>query len=538
MGEKTAVIYARVSTTRQADDGLPVAGQVERGQKKAEALEATVVREFIDAGISGRTDARPAFRDAVAYCKAYQVDYFICWSTSRFARNKLDAAMHKRDLEKAGCRVVYVSVDIDNRTDSGWMTESILEIFDEHYSRQVSTDTLRSMMKNARDGYFNGGRVPFGYRTSPDGKRKRLEIDPEDAEIVRDVFKWCAEGCGAKTISMRLNEQGRLHRTAEWQKNTVAYLLKSWCYAGYTVFNRKNGLTGKERPFEDWIVTESHEGIVSKEVFMSVQNIIGERAPAEGGGSPHSNFVFTGLLKCGRCGSAMQTESAKGNGGKYHYYNCSASLRGKSCKSRRIPAGELDNWLIEAIMDRILTRERIAEFIRELHELTGEWVKIRAKKREGFVSSMRDVEKRQKKLFEVLELHGKDAPNLGDLTIRMRELRAQRDALERSLIQLEEEEIPQIDIGQHQVDQMAEILREVVTTSEDPKKQRLFFSGFINEIVLEDNEARIVYDPGKIVNRTGTDVVHSKDSWLPESVLLRTKTAIIQLPLRFIRKAA
>ncbi len=538
MGEKTAVIYARVSTTRQADDGLPVAGQVERGQKKAETLEATVVREFIDAGISGRTDARPAFRDAVAYCKSHQVDYFICWSTSRFARNKLDAAMHKRDLERAGCRVVYVSVDIDNRTDSGWMTESIMEIFDEHYSRQVSTDTLRSMMKNARDGYFNGGRVPFGYRTIEAGGRKKLEIEPTEASIVRDVFQWCIEGHGAKSIAMQLNEQGRLHRRAEWQKNTVGYLLKSWCYAGYTIFNRKNGLTGKERPVEDWITTESHEGIISKEIFMSVQNMIGDRAPSEGAGSPHSNFVFTGLLKCGICGSAMQTESAHGNGGKYHYYNCSAALRGKTCKSRRIPAGELDAWLIDAIMDRILTHARLAEFIQELHEITGEWVRNRAKRREGLVSSMSGVERSQKKLFEILELHGKDAPNLGDLTIRMRELRAHRDDLERQLIQLEEEEAPGIDIGPEQVEQMAEILREIVTTSEDPKKQRLFFSGFIKEIVLEDNEARIVYDPSKIVNNTGTDTVHSKNNWLPESGLLRTKTLAILLPGRFARKAA
>ncbi|MBU0592475.1 MAG: recombinase family protein [Gammaproteobacteria bacterium] len=516
MSEKTAVIYARVSTTRQADDGLPVAGQIERGHIKASSLEAIVVREFVDAGISGRTDSRPAFQDAVAYCKAFQVDYFICWSTSRFARNKLDAAMHKRDLEKTGCRVVYVSVDIDNRTDSGWMTESILEIFDEHYSRQVSTDTLRSMMKNARDGYFNGGRVPFGYRTVTEGKRKKLAIEPADAEIVRDAFQWCAEGHGAKIIAMRLNEQGRLHRTTEWQKNTIGYILKSWCYAGYTIFNRKNGLTGKERPMEDWIMTDSHEGIVSKEVFMNVQNIMEGRAPTEGSGSPRSNFVFTGMLKCGICGSAMQMESARGNGGKYRYYNCSAALRGKNCESRRIPAAELDAWLIDSIMDRILTRERIEEFINELHDLTGEWVKGRAKRRQSIVAAMTDVEKRQKKLFEVLELHGKDAPNLGDLTIRMRELRSQRDDLERSLIQLEEEESPHIDVDQDQIEEMAEILREIVSTSEDPKKQRLFFAGFINEIVLGDQEARIVYDPGKIVNRTGTDVVHSKNNWLPD----------------------
>lgn len=175
-----AIIYSRVSTVRQADDGLPIESQIEQGHKKAAMLGADVVRVFTDAGISGRTDERPSFQEAVKYCKAYSVEYFICWSTSRFARNKLNVALYKRELEKSGTRVVYVSVDLDNRMDSGWMMESMLEIFDEHYSRQISADTLRSMVKNAQDGFFNGGRVPFGYAAVPDGKRKRLIIvEPE-----------------------------------------------------------------------------------------------------------------------------------------------------------------------------------------------------------------------------------------------------------------------------------------------------------------------------------------------------------------------
>ena len=228
----TAIIYARVSTSRQADDGLPIESQIDQGHKKAVALGASVIRVFTDAGISGRTDERPAFRDAIAYCKAYGVDYFICWSTSRFARNKLDAALHKRDLEKCGTRVTYVSVDLDNRTDAGWMMESMLEIFDEHYSRQVSADTLRSMIKNARDGYFNGGRVPFGYRAIPDGKRKRLAIEESEAQIIRDIFSLYLSGMGCKAIAMTLNERARLRKNLKWNKNIVTATLKNDVYTG------------------------------------------------------------------------------------------------------------------------------------------------------------------------------------------------------------------------------------------------------------------------------------------------------------------
>ena len=512
----TGIIYARVSTSCQADDGLPIESQIDQGHKKAVALGASVIRVFTDAGISGRTDERPAFRDAIAYCKAYGVDYFICWSTSRFARNKLDAALHKRDLEKCGTRVTYVSVDLDNRTDAGWMMESMLEIFDEHYSRQVSADTLRSMIKNARDGYFNGGRVPFGYRAIPDGKRKRLAIEESEAQIIRDIFSLYLSGMGCKAIAMTLNERARLRKNLKWNKNIVTATLKNDVYTGKVVFNRADNRSGKIRPREDWIITPSHPAIIEEEIFMSVQEIFGERAPAEGGGSPHSGFVFTGLLRCGKCGLAMRSENGTGRSRRYHYYNCQTAQKGCGCENRRIAAADLDQWLIQSIMDKILTRERLVDTIAELHELTSQWVKDRARRREELVKNLRGVESRLKKLFDVLELHGKDAPNMADLTQRLRELKQQRNDLDLQLVALEEEEMPIIPITEDDVQEMADLLRDIVVTTDDKKKLRLFFSSFIDQIVVNDKGVRIEYRAEKLVNRTGFDTVRSKAGWLPD----------------------
>ncbi|WP_369826960.1 recombinase family protein [Nitrosovibrio sp. Nv6] len=516
MAEQTAIIYARVSTSRQADDGLPIASQIEQGHKKAGLLGALVVRVFTDAGISGRTDERPAFRDAVAYCKAYGVDYFVCWSTSRFARNKLDAALYKRDLEKCGTRVVYVSVDLDNRTDSGWMMESMLEIFDEHYSRQVSADTLRSMIKNARDGYFNGGRVPFGYMAVPDGKRKRLAVLDVEAQIIRDLFGLYVEGIGCKAIAMTLNERARLRRGMRWNKNVVTATLKNEVYTGKVVFNRTDSRTGRARSREEWIITQSHPAIIEEGVFMSVQELFGERTPVDGGGSPHSGLVFTGLLRCGKCGLAMRSENGTGRSRRYHYYNCQTAQKGGGCENRRIAAPDLDQWLIQAIMDKVLTRERLVETISELHEITGRWVKDRARRREEIVKTLRDVESRLKKLFDVLELHGKDAPNMGDLTERLRELKQQRSSLDLQLVTIEEEEIPIIPITESDVQEMADLLRDIVETTGDQKKLRLFFSSFIDQIVVNDKGVRIEYRAEKLVNQTGFDTVRSKARWLPD----------------------
>jgi site-specific DNA recombinase len=535
---QTAVVYARVSTAKQADDGLPIEGQIELAHRKAQELGATVVREFVDAGISGRTDERPSFQDAVSYCKATGVDYFICWSTSRFARNKLDAALYKRELEDVGTRVVYVSVDLDNRTDSGWMMESILEIFDEHYSRQVSADTLRSMIKNARDGFYNGGRAPFGYDIVQQGKRKKLLVNETDAFVVRHIFREFIGGTGCASIAMALNEQQLLRRGERWSKNTVSLLLKNEVYTGHILFNRFNRVTGKRRPRSEWIVTPSHVAIIDEDDFMKVQKLFETRTAQQAQGSPKSTFVFTGMAKCGVCGSGLRIESGTGRDRVYHYYRCFSSQFKKGCNARRIPAQELDAFLMNAIMDHILTPQVLREGIEDLHDLAGQWVKDRADRRATIVKGMRSTETKLRNIYEILELHGKDAPNLADLSIRIRELRKQRDEAEQQLIRLEEEQAPEIMVDDRQIDEFAQLMREIILTTENEKKLRAFFSTFIERIVVSAREALIEYRVESILNRAAEGTVHSSVIWLPVHDLSRTKFIRLMLPNRCMLRAA
>lgn len=212
---KTAIIYARVSIIRQAEEELPIEGQVDQCRVKAEALGADVVKVFRDDGKSGRSDVRPAFQDAINYCDIFSPTYLITWSSSRFARNRVDASYYKeRRLKQAGVELVYVSMDVDTSTTGGWLLDGVMELFDELYSRQVSADTLRSMVKNAKAGYWNGGTPVLGYESAPaedNPKRKRLRIVSHEAETVRRIFSMRLDGHGAKTIAIKMNEKGLLN---------------------------------------------------------------------------------------------------------------------------------------------------------------------------------------------------------------------------------------------------------------------------------------------------------------------------------------
>jgi len=540
MTAKQAVIYARVSTSRQADDDVSIPAQVERGREKAAELGADVVRVFCDEGLTGTDDRRQAFQDAIAFCELYSPDFFITWSTSRFSRNKIDAALYKLRLDRCGTSIVYLCTPIDRDTDSGWMLESMLEVFDEYYSRQISADTKRSMIKNAREGYWNGGAPPFGYRPEPaedNPRRRRLKIYPPEAEIVELIFNMRLAGQGAKAIATVLNERGITHRGSPWQKGSILYILRSESYIGHVIFNRRDRKTMRDRDRKDWIVVQSHDPIISPETFESVQAMLNTENPGRGTGSHASRFLFTGLLRCGKCGASLQIESAKGRSRRYHYYNCRTAQQKGGCKNRRLPAHELDDWLLDQLLDQILNAKTVANVYLQLAKMCSGWAKDQQRRRQAVLSEIRVIERKTRKIYELFEEYGKDTPNLGDMTRRLRAHNSRLKSLERQLAAIEAEVPPEMPIQEDQVMELVYFLIDTIKSSENVKKTRGLLSRFIREIVITDDHAQVNYDNRALIELTARGAVPSKEWWLPEHAILGTKIVTLFLPQRFCAAA-
>lgn len=514
-----AIIYARVSTSRQADDELPLQSQIEQCEKKAAELGADVVRRFVDEGISGATDRRPAFRDAIVYCETYEPAYLVTWSTSRFARNRLDAQLYKQRLERAGVKIVYVSQNIEAGTDSGHLLEGFLELFDDYYSRQVAADTKRSMMRNAQQGFWNGGSAPFGYEPQPapdDERRRRLVPNTAEADIVARIFEMRLTGIGAKRIAQDLNEAGRSHRGKAWSKSSVLSVLRSEAVVGRVVFNRKDRKAGRIRPREDWIIVESHPPIIDLATWERVQALIEADAPTSHKGSHRSTWAFTGLLQCGGCGSSMQIETAKGRTKRYSYYNCRDSQVGKGCVSKRIRADILEEWLLEKVISEVLTTENLLSVITSLEAAAGRWAMETRRRRTALTQQLAELQTRNHNLYDVLELHGKDAPNLGDLTRRLQTNNARIKEVEQELELIEKARPPKVSVSEQQLQEMREFLADTIRTTQNNKKLRHFLQSYLQSVVITaDGEVRIEYDPVALVQPTGSSAVLSKGIWLP-----------------------
>lgn len=516
--EKTAVLYVRVSTTRQAEDELPIESQISRCSEKAASLGARVDRVFADEGKSGRYDDRQAFQDAIKYCEIAAPTYFITWSTSRFARNQFDAVLYKRRLERAGVQIAYVSLNIDRNSDAGRMTEGVLELFDEFHSRQIAADTIRSMIKNAKDGYFNGGRAPYGYYAVPapdNPKRKRLAPVPDEAEVVREIFDLRAGGNGAKTIAVLLGERGIKNRNVQWTKSSITALLRNDTMAGRAVFGRRERPSWKSRPRDQWVIVDSHEPIISPDLWDYVQTLMDDAKASTNKGSPKSTYLFTGILHCEKSGTSMQIESGKSCTGKrYWYYNCRAAREGTG-ESRRIPAREFDQWMLGVILDRILTSELLMGVIRDISDACSTWALEHLRRRQAAAKSLSSVEQKNQKIYELFELYGKDTPNLGDLTKRLRDNNNRIRKLEARLLAIDSEQQPEVEIDENDVADLVGTLRYIIETTKNPKKLRHFLGSFIVKIWVSDDSVRIEYRPECLIVNREPVIVPSKDGWLP-----------------------
>lgn len=535
---KRAVIYARVSSRKQADDGISMDAQIEQCEARAANLGAQVVRVFRDDGVSGRsTKGRAGFLAAVAYCEAAPVDFFITWSTSRFARNAIDLWVHQDQLKALGTRLECLNADIDDDTDAGFINRVFMGAMDQMVSRQIARDTLRSMKKSAEDGFFTGGHVPFGYLVVADGKRGRLAPHPDEGPVVRKAFDLALTGLGGQAIMQSLNDAGQLRRGERWRKTGVLYLLRNEVYAGVRTFNRKNKKTGQEKPRDQWVQVESHEPLVSRADFEKVQIMMNDRAPVVAqGGTPRSGFVFSGLLSCGVCGNPLQiVNGTSRNGALYSYYGCCSHKKGAPrCLFKNARADLFDDWLVGEVLAQLVTVEVMEHAVQEVTDMGSRWAQERSAQRALLVKELRDLEARRGNLYDLLETHGKDTPDLADIRDRLKLRNAEIRAVEARL-ELLEDEPARAKAARIDPALAVEVMREVVMAG-DAQKKRAFMGAFLEGITVQADRVAVAYRFEALVGLGHPEGVRNGVFWLPETTSLRTRVLEILRPFMGARR--
>ncbi|MBP3388975.1 MAG: recombinase family protein, partial [Clostridia bacterium] len=252
--------------------------------------------------------------------KQFQV--IIIWKIDRFGRNREEIAFNKYRCKKNGVKVVYTAENIPDSPE-GIILEAVLEGMAEYFSVQLATNVKRGMDNVARKGQSVGGTIPLGYRTGAD---KRLEPDPKTAPLVTQIFQMYAAGQTQKEIIDHLNAEGvRTRKGQPLTVNSIHAVLKNKKYIGIYHYN------GVEYPDVDF------PALIDVETFEKVQKLLvqNRRAPARKWSK--ADYLLTGKLFCGRCGSTMVGESGTGkSGNKYQYYCCIEKKKKRTCKKKAV----------------------------------------------------------------------------------------------------------------------------------------------------------------------------------------------------------
>ncbi len=431
-------IYARVSTVRQFEKDLSIPDQIKQMRDWSEQNGYVVSKEYIEKGASGTDDRRPAFQELIAEAcqKPSPYEAVIVHSLSRFYRDSLEFALYERKLNQCGVKLISITQQTSD-DPSGEMARKIFSIFDEYQSKENGKHTLRAMRENARQGYWNGSRPPFGYTTeaapiSKDKVKKRLVIDESEARIVRQIFEWYLRGdggagSGAKFIATELNRLGLTHRGTQWTRGRVHEVLSNVTYTGNFYFNRMCNKTGEKKPESEWIHM-AVPVIIASETFETVQVRKASRSadvvnPAIVG----SKTLLTGIAKCGLCGAGMTLMTGKG--GKYRYYKCATrTCKGNHlCENPAVPMDKLDNAILNLLAEQVFTPERVMTM---LTELRGEIEARQSNEKNeiaGLQKELEELDKATARLYEAVEKGL--LPLDQTLQVRSEKLKVQREEL-------------------------------------------------------------------------------------------------------------
>ncbi|MDD5511190.1 MAG: recombinase family protein [Dehalococcoidales bacterium] len=492
-------LYARVSSDAQ-DTDLSLSAQLRALREYAQRKGYEVVREFIDEAESGRSGNRPAFKEMIALGKVKEPPFeaILVWKLNRFTRSRVDSITYKALLRSKGIEVISINEPFDD-SPTGRLMEGVIESIDEFYSANLGQDIKRGLRENARRGFFNGSKPPYGFHKVPvrDGTkiRSRLEPDPEGSasvKVVRRIFDLALNDAGCKDIARILNREGiRTSTGSYWGKTTVHKVLTNEAYAGTLVWGGRPGhpaIRSGEPPVR---VEGAWEPIIDKETFNMVKEKMAQRKPEVV--HPRvvpSFYLLSGLLYCS-CGMAMIGRSAKSH--RYYYYMCNRSFKqGRdSCRARILPKDKLEGLVIKQIKERILTEECLEGLVRLVNEELDSSHNIYKERLDTVDAEHSEVRMRLSRLYDALET-GK--VTLDDLSPRIRELRVRQDELNKARVQLEAEAVLKdsepIDIGK--VKGYVEDLKCLLEEG-DLIQSKAFLRSFIKRIEVDGDQVRIDY---------------------------------------------
>jgi DNA invertase Pin-like site-specific DNA recombinase len=403
-----AVAYGRKSNE---DDGKSVSQQLQWARDACAKEGIDLVREFADEAVAGHDTARRAdFHEMLEFCREQwrlkrPIDVIVSWHTNRFSRaDSQETSWFIWEFRKVGVGRILTAqrwYDLSRKEDRALLNLE-QDFTNQQYVIDLAQAVSRGKLTAAREGRWNGGRAPLGYRLAYEGegkaRRPRLVVHEEEAALVRELFRAYAAGeTSLYRIARDLNARGvKPPRAAKWSPSSVRSILTNEVYLGAYVWNKtdqgkffgvidlqvtpKRGARTASRPCARRPQTDHvrnndhHEAIVDRETFDAVRRRLFENRKGKNR-ADRAEYALRGLLRCGACHKPMVGKRADW-GERGLMYRCGTyNVQGPAsgCSAGCVFEGPLVTCIGRKLQAELFNEAKLMELRREmLDALAGE----------------------------------------------------------------------------------------------------------------------------------------------------------------------
>ena len=356
--------YCRVSTDSDEQAGSYDV-QIKHYTNQIESNpEWTLAGVFADDGISGtNTKKRDEFNRMIEKCLAGEIDMVLTKSISRFARNTLDCLKYVRQLKEKGVAVYFEKENINTLDSKGEVMITIMASLAQQESESISKNVKLGIDFRNKQGKVQVNHNRFlGYTKDAEG---HLIIDPEQAEVVKRIYREYLEGASLDGIAKGLEADGILTGAggSRWHTSTLRQILTNEKYMGDALLQKtctidvlnktrvkNNGIAAQ------YYVEDDHEAIIPKELYMRVQEEMVRRRNVQtrpnGKKCVYScTHCFSQIVVCGKCGDIFRRIHWNNHGCKSIVWRCAGRLEGSSsaCSARTVNEKKLEQVVLKAL---------------------------------------------------------------------------------------------------------------------------------------------------------------------------------------------
>lgn len=484
-----AAAYCRVSTDK--DD------QINSMENQKRYFEEYINRNkewkftelYVDEGISGTSvKKRMGFRKMIADAEKKKFDLLLTKEISRFARNTLDSILYTRQLKSLGIGVIFLNDNINTMEADSELRLTIMAGIAQEESRKISERVKWGQKRSMENKVAFGSRV-YGYNIA-NGK---LSVNPEEADIVRTIFRLYMEGMGSHILAKELRNKGVLTPTGSrnWTNATILRILKNEKYIGILKQRKQittdflNHTRKRNEGEEEYIVIESnHEPIIDRVTFDTAQHEIQERMTFQFSKTKYSNrYPWSGKLECANCGSKYKrTIRHKGKSFEKVVWRCTENIKNgtekvnargikEGCAAKAIEESVLQKAFLELLQNIVKDKDAI------LNDLEKIIIRVMEEgKNTSCLKTLKDsIEKIDARKDKLIELFSDGIISKDEFRKRNHQLNIQLEELNNKIRQAEEEREKHQDEGN-----MPGKIREVVRKSGNARE---FSEGICRELL-------------------------------------------------------